>query len=135
MSEIITDFVPQEDEGVADAGWSFHRHEDPAPTAWLIKSILPETGAGLISGQWGSYKSSVALDVAVSVMTGTPFAGRYGVRRSGGVAYLALEGAGGLASRLTAIARTRGSPGRYRSCTARTAPRSPRRTRSTNSPP
>ena len=60
-------------------------------------------------------------------MTGTPFAGRYGVRRSGGVAYLALEGAGGLASRLTAIARTRGCTGAlpflYRSdCPALTAP-------------
>jgi hypothetical protein len=127
MSEIITDFVPQEDEGDADVGWSFHCDEDPAPTAWLVKNILPQTGTGLISGQWGTYKTTVALDVAVSVMTGTPFAGRYAVRRSGGVAYLALEGAGGLASRLTAIARTRGCtealPFLYRSdCPALTAP-------------
>ena len=28
----------------------------------------PTTGAGLISGQWGSYKTTVALDIAVSVM-------------------------------------------------------------------
>jgi hypothetical protein len=41
-------------------------------------------------------------------MTGTPFAGRYRIKRPGGVAYFALEGIGGLASRLTAIARTRG---------------------------
>jgi hypothetical protein len=34
-----------------DAGWSFHRDEAPAPTAWLVKHILPETGVSLISGQ------------------------------------------------------------------------------------
>jgi hypothetical protein len=41
-------------------------------------------------------------------MTGTPFAQRFEVKRRGGVAYLALEGIGGLPSRLTAIARQRG---------------------------
>ena len=91
--------------------WHFHRDDNPAPTAWLIKNILPETGAGLISGQWGTYKTTVALDLAVSVMTGTPFANRYAVKRPGGVAYFALEGIGGLASRLTAIAHTHDSTG------------------------
>jgi AAA domain len=94
--------------GKADTGWRFHGDEDAAPTAWLIKNILPETGAGLISGQWGTYKTTVALDLSVSVMTGTPFAQRFAVKRRGGVAYLALEGIGGLPSRLTAIARRRG---------------------------
>ena len=88
--------------GEADTGgWRFHGDEDPAPTAWLIKNILPETGAGLIAGQWGTYKTTVALDLSVSVMTGTPFAERFAVKRRGGVAYLALEGIGGLPSRLT----------------------------------
>jgi AAA domain len=95
----------------SNAGWHFHHDDNPAPTPWLIKNILPETGAGLISGQWGTYKTTVALDLAVSVMTDTPFANRYAVKRSGGVAYFALEGIGGLASRLTAIAHARGSTG------------------------
>jgi len=94
--------------GETDTGWRFHRDEDAAPTAWLIKNILPETGAGLIAGQWGTYKTTLALDLSVSVMTGTPFAQRFAVKRRGGVAYLALEGIGGLPSRLTAIARQRG---------------------------
>jgi hypothetical protein len=55
--------------------WHFHQDADPAPTTWLIKGILPETGAGLISGQWGTYKTTIALDMSVSVMTATPFAG------------------------------------------------------------
>lgn len=102
-----TDYTPAEVANL-HVGWRFHCAEDPVPTAWLIKSILPETGAGLISGQWGTYKTTVAFDIAVSVMTGTAFAGRYRIRRPGGVAYFALEGIGGLASRLTAIARAHG---------------------------
>jgi hypothetical protein len=87
---------------------------------------MPETGAGLISGQWGSYKTTVALDMAVSVMTAIPFAKRFAIKRPGGVAYLALEGISGLPSRLTAIARTLGCsqalPFLYRSdCPALTA--------------
>jgi hypothetical protein len=72
---------------------------------------LPATGTALISGQWGSYKSTVALDLALSVMTGTPFAGRFKVKRQGGVVYLAIEGAGGLQSRIDAIAAARGITG------------------------
>jgi hypothetical protein len=90
------------------ATWQFHNNADPEPTRWLIKDILPETGAGLISGQWGSYKTTVALDIAVSVMTATLFAGRFRVKRPGGVIYFAVEGSGGLASRLTAAARAQG---------------------------
>jgi hypothetical protein len=93
------------------SAWRFHADADPQPTAWLIKGLLPETGSGLISGQWGSYKTTVALDLAASVMTATPFAGKYMVKREGGVAYFACEGAGGLASRLTAIARARDATG------------------------
>ena len=126
---IISDYVPPNDDPASgpEGGWRFHAAGDPAPTPWLIKGILPETGAGLISGQWGTYKTTAALDIAVSVMTGQPFAGRFAIKRQGGVCYLALEGAGGLASRLTAIARARGCaealPFLYRrDCPALTAP-------------
>jgi AAA domain len=107
--------------------WCFHDNAEPEATPWLIKDILPQTGAGLISGQWGSYKTTVALDLAVSVMTATPLAGRFRIKRPGGVAYFAPEGGGGLASRLTAAARARGIedalPFAYRpDCPALTAP-------------
>jgi hypothetical protein len=95
-------FGKAEEATSAATAWSFHDNATPEATPWLIKNILPHTGAGLISGQWGSYKTTVALDIAVSVMTAMPFAGRFGIKRSGGVAYFAPEGGGGLGSRLTA---------------------------------
>jgi hypothetical protein len=120
-------FGKAEEATSAATAWSFHDNATPEATPWLIKNILPHTGAGLISGQWGSYKTTVALDIAVSVMTAMPFAGRFGIKRSGGVAYFAPEGGGGLGSRLTAAARARGIrdplPFAYRSdCPALSAP-------------
>jgi hypothetical protein len=111
----------------ATTAWSFHANTEPEATPWLIKDILPETGAGLISGQWGSYKTTVALNVALSVMTAEPFADRFRVKRPGGVVYFAVEGGGGLSSRLTAAARARdirdALPFAYRSdCPALTSP-------------
>jgi AAA domain/Toprim-like len=91
--------------------WRFHTDQDPEPTAWLIKGVLPEAGTALVSGMWGSFKTTLALDITVSVITGEQFAGRFPVKRKGGVAYIAVEGAAGLSSRLTAIARARGAPG------------------------
>jgi hypothetical protein len=73
----------------------------------LIKSILPESGAALIAGQWGTFKTTVALDLTLSVMTGLLFAGRYRIKRRGAVLYIALEGVGMLAARLAAIAAHR----------------------------
>jgi AAA domain len=111
-------YAPNDQEGTKEnttepppSPWRFHSEAEPEPTAWLIKNLLPETGTGLISGQWGAYKTTSALDLAVSIMAAIPFAMRFPVKRQGGVAYLALEGVGGLASRLTAIARTRGVTG------------------------
>ena len=81
------------------------------PLRWLIKGILPETGAALVAGQWGTFKTTVALDVSVCVMAGLPFAGRYRVKRRGAVLYIALEGESMLSARLSAIAAHRGVSG------------------------
>ena len=59
---------------------------------WLIKNMLPETGAGLLSGQWGTFKTFIAIDLAGSVMIGGSFAG-HPVKRRGGVLLMAVEGA------------------------------------------
>jgi hypothetical protein len=58
------------------SGWQFHDNEPSPPTPWPIKNLLPETGAGLMSGQWGTFKTTTALDLAVSVMASPPFARR-----------------------------------------------------------
>ena len=86
------------------APWKYHTGEPAPPPRWLIKNILPETGAALISGQWGTFKTTTALDLCISVMTGLPFAGRYRVKRRGAVLFIALEGAGAISRRLEAIA-------------------------------
>jgi AAA domain len=90
-------------------GWNYFDTTTPIPPRWLVKAILPQTGIGILSGQWGSYKTTVALDLSVSVMTGLPFAGQYRVKRKGAVLYFAIEGAGTLQTRLAAIAKSRGA--------------------------
>jgi AAA domain len=123
VSEIVTGIYklrapqppPQEDGSQARQGtyspWHYHDEKPSPPTPWLIKKLLPETGSGLISGQWGTYKTTSALDICVSIMSGKPFAGRFAIKRKGGVIYFAPEGAGGIKSRLDTIAKERGVTG------------------------
>jgi hypothetical protein len=94
-----------------DRGWHYYTDAPPAPTRWLVKDILPETGIGLLAGQWGVFKTTVALDLSLSVMTGLLFAGRYRVKRPGPVLYVAVEGEGTLRARLRVIAEHRGHTG------------------------
>jgi hypothetical protein len=73
---------------------------------WLVKNMLPETGAGLLSGQWGTFKTFIAIDLAASVMTGGSFAGRP-VKRKGGVLFIAAEGASEIPIRLHGLAEAK----------------------------
>ena len=91
--------------------WHWHGEADPIETRkWLVESLLPETGAVLLSGQWGTYKTFVALDLAASVMTGTTFI-KFPIRRQGAVLFLACEGQSEVAIRLTAAFEARGGKG------------------------
>ena len=67
----------------------------------LVQELLPETGVGLISGQWGTYKTFVAIDLAMAVIAGTDFI-RFPVRRRGGVLFIACEGQSEVAVRINA---------------------------------
>jgi hypothetical protein len=68
----------------AEAGrWKYYGDDPPAPPRWLIKHILPETGTGLLAGQWGTYKTTTTLDIAFCAMTGSAFANKYIVKRHG----------------------------------------------------
>jgi hypothetical protein len=98
-------------EARSSNSWKYHSGEAPAPPSWLIKGILPQTGAAIMSGQWGAFKTTVALDLSICVMGNLPFAGRYYVKRPGAVLYIALEGSGMLPMRLSAIAARRGVTG------------------------
>jgi RecA-family ATPase len=88
--------------------WKFHCITSEAKVLWTVKGVVPETGAGILSGQWGTFKTTTAIDLSLSVMTGQPFADRFMVKRRGAVAYFAMEGEGSIGRRLSTIAQHRG---------------------------
>jgi hypothetical protein len=71
----------------------------PPPT-WLIDGIMPEGGLVALYGPPESFKSFVALDLALCVATGTPWHG-HAVQR-GLVLYVAAEGGPGIGKRVRA---------------------------------
>ena len=88
-------------------GLRWHGDRDKTPArAWLVEGLLPETGSGLASGQWGTYKTFAALDLAAAVMAGSRFVDHAVVRR-GGVLYIAVEGAAEIEVRLQAVLETK----------------------------
>ena len=91
--------------------WQYYTGEPPPPQRWLIKNILPEVGVGLAAGQWGFFKTTAALDLSLSAMSGIDFADRFRVKRIGGVVYFAPEGSGGIGNRLYTAAQHRGVEG------------------------
>jgi AAA domain-containing protein len=66
--------------------------------------VIPAVGHGLLSGQWGSYKTFVGFDLAACAMTGQPFLGHM-VKRQCGVLFIAAEGADEVRVRLDAVIR------------------------------
>jgi hypothetical protein len=66
---------------------------------WLIKQFLPLQGLAAIFGKPGSYKSFVALHIALCIALGRRWGGRRVVQRN--VVYIAAEGAAGLRKRKT----------------------------------
>ncbi len=82
----------------------WHGEVDDAPLKeWLVDKTLPKVGKALIAGQWGTFKTFVALDLSASVMTKAPFAGRR-VDRQGGVLFIAAEGQDEVRVRLAGLA-------------------------------
>lgn len=78
----------------------------PANPAWLVKRLIEENTIGMTFGPSGGGKTFNILDLAISVATGTPWAGR-GVKR-GLVIYFAGEGGAGLPRRMLAVCKHRG---------------------------
>lgn len=81
----------------------------PAP-GWLVDKVLPAGQLTRISGMSGSLKSFIALDMAQSVATGTPFAGhaRFKVAEPAPVVYVVGEGVHGIDKRIRAWCCQRG---------------------------
>jgi hypothetical protein len=82
----------------------WHGEVEARVRTWLIEDLLPETGAGLMSGQWGTYKTFTALDLAAAIAAGASFI-NFPVRRQGGTLFIAIEGASEVAIRYEAVLR------------------------------
>ena len=121
-------WVPTRDPGDGNAfgyswRWIWHGEIEPLDTRkYLVEGLLPETGTALISGQWGTYKTFVADDLAASVMTGSPFINSP-VLRKGGVLWFAAEGQNEVPIRITAAWKAKGGTGRAPFAWERKCPR------------
>ena len=82
--------------------------EARAGTQWLIEKLWLAEGVGVIGGPPRAYKSLLALDMAVSVASGSPCLGVFPVHDSGPVLlYAAEDSASVLRLRLQSLARNR----------------------------
>jgi hypothetical protein len=97
---------PELDEGPGEPELPpMYCHGDARPARrWMIRKLIPECGHGLLSGQWGTYKSFIVLDLAAALITGQPFLS-YIIDRQCGVLFLLAEGAEEMSIRLDAVVR------------------------------
>jgi hypothetical protein len=86
------------------------------PPNWLIKDLLIQNTVAALYGPPASFKSFLALDIALSLAHGTEWYGRK--LPETGVAYVAAEGGNGLGKRIHAWKRHRGITGSAKSLVA-----------------
>jgi hypothetical protein len=89
---------------------------------WLVADLLPEVAVALISGQWGAFKTFIAIDLACAVMTAGKFI-RFPVVRQGGVLLFACEGQNEVTIRLRAGFESRRGQGKAPFAWQENAPR------------
>jgi hypothetical protein len=81
----------------------------PTNLRWLVDEAWVDGSVGFISGRSKSYKTWIALDLALSIVSGSPFLGRYPVRRTGPVLLIQEEDpASVLQERLRLIGKSKG---------------------------
>lgn len=83
--------------------------EEPDPErAWLVAELWARAGVGIIGGAPKCCKSWLALDLALSVASGTPCLGRFQVPQAQGVLlYMAEDAASVVKARFTGLCRHR----------------------------
>lgn len=62
----------------------------PPPRLWLVRDLLPLGVIGVLAGQGGTFKSTAAQTLALSVASGVPFLG-HEIDSPGAVVYLSAE--------------------------------------------
>lgn len=70
------------------------------PPEWLVEGVLVRNTIAWLVGRWGLGKSFYAVDLALSVATGTPFHGS--TVKQCPVVYVVAEGAAGIGTRINA---------------------------------
>ena len=80
-----------------------HAFSSTTALPWIIKSVLPKAGLGVMYGASGGGKSFVVLDMGMAIARGVEWRGKR--VRQGRVAYIAAEGADGFRKRLAAYAQ------------------------------
>lgn len=80
--------------------------EQAAAIGWCVKHVIPTSSIGMMFGGSGTFKSFIALDLALHVAHGLPWMGRR--TQAGQVLYIAAEGGAGLWGRIDAWHRARG---------------------------
>jgi AAA domain len=82
---------------------------EEAPRRWMIEGLWGRAAVGLIGGAPKCFKSWLALDMALSVATGTPALDAYAVREQGpALVYLAEDALEVIRERIEGMARHRG---------------------------
>jgi len=79
--------------------------EQSHASPWLIKHVLPGESIGMLYGGSGTFKSFIAIDMALHIAHGLPWLGRR--TRQGSIVYIAAEGGSGLWPRICAWHRSR----------------------------
>ncbi|MFY9837490.1 MAG: AAA family ATPase [Xanthobacteraceae bacterium] len=80
--------------------------EDLPKPNWLVEGILPTNGIAVLYGPPSSFKTFLAISIAVSIAAGHNWCGR--VTKAGSVLYIATEGLGAFQIRVLAYERTHG---------------------------
>lgn len=73
---------------------------------WTVKHVVPAASVGMLFGGSGTFKSFIALDLALHVVHGLPWMGR--ITAHAPVLYIAAEGGAGLWTRIHAWHKARG---------------------------
>jgi hypothetical protein len=110
----LTDVLGHQGNGASEAHWfecaaDLLAEPDPGETPFLVHELLVERSIGAIVGAPKQLKSWMLLDVALSVVSGTPALGSFAVPEPGPVLLIVEEsGRKALHRRLDALVRGRG---------------------------
>lgn len=80
--------------------------EKAAAVRWLVKKVVPAESVGILFGGSGSFKSFIALDMALHIVHGLPWLGKK--TKQAPVVFIAAEGGSGIAMRIQAWHREHG---------------------------